>query len=258
MLTMNITFDLLGLLLAVFSLPIVSASIGWLYRRISTRNRWCLTAPKTLRIYLSEEITVAHGKDNIPTTAVGNAKALALIIRSLYRGWRSVGGDQKSGFKYVFVSQEWQSTVEAEGADLICLGGPTGNRVTRRALQELEERGEIGDSLGVAQRPAKSGEEGSNIILNEEILDIERDAAEQIIADYGLIIRTKNPWDENHRLVIISGISTYGTFGAARFMVEEKKNFPREKSFAVVIKTKVEGQYCGRGEVLWSSPLNPS
>lgn len=255
---MNTTFDLLGLFLAVFSLPFVTASIGYLYRQMSTRNRWGLTTPKNLRIYLSEEITVAHGKDNIPTTAVGNAKALALIVRSLYRGWRSVGGDQKSGFKYVFVSQEWKSAVEAEDVDLICLGGPTGNKVTRRALQELEERGEIGDSIGLTQRPAKPGEEGSNIVLKGEVLDLERDSEEKIVADYGLIIRTNNPWDENHRLIIISGISTYGTFGAARFMVEEKKNFPREKNFVVVIKTKVEGQYSGKGEILWSASLRSS
>ncbi len=155
-----------------------------------------------------------------------------MIAPSLARGYRAAQLDR------VFVATD-EIGRELEG-DLILLGGPKTNRATEIALDELAK---AGPALGVTQRDSTiqtaSGDEFEGTVSDGEVTN-----------DYGLIIRTRNPFASSGSLVILSGSHTFGTGAAARYFVEEK--LPRG-DFALVVRSRVEDRHALPPQVVWRS-----
>ena len=144
---------------------VTSVALGvlrFLRSRTVNRRRWGLSSPDRVRICVSASPDVETGQYRRPSTGIGQAKALALIAPSLTRGWRNID------IQSVYFPQDL-SGQELE-ADLILLGGPKTNQLTRWALDLL------GDSLGVTQ-------DGSVIEAGDTLYEGHTDA-DTVTVDY--------------------------------------------------------------------------
>lgn len=206
------------------------------YTRLSSRRRWRLETPSEVSICLSVSPPVDTGAYLRPATGIGQAKALAIIAPSLVRAWRSID------IQNIFFSDDLPG--HNYEADLILIGGPKTNAVTARALEEL------GMSLGVTQKD-------SQIITDKQIFEghtSSKSSESNIVqTDYGLIVRAQNPFRKSRRLIILSGSHTYGTVGAARFIVENKSMMQNANEVAVIVETRVERGHALRPQLVWSS-----
>jgi hypothetical protein len=119
------------------------------------------------------------------------------------------------------------------------LGGPRHNNLTRRALEEL------GDTIGATQHE-------TSIIAGDTTFDgsIEGDVVRE---DFGLAIRTANPFCRDRTLIIISGSHTYGVTAAARFLVESSYFTKRSGTVAVVVCSQIEGGHALEPKIMWES-----
>jgi hypothetical protein len=101
-------------------------------------------------------------------------------------------------------------------SNLILLGGPDGNLITRDASQKLQLTLRFGDhkkyevsfvdTRGVGQIYAPYRNRDTNSL---EI-------------DYGLIIRTRNPFAPDMQMLIIAGGFGFGTWAAVRFILSKE------------------------------------
>ena len=225
---------LINIAIGVFS-GVITTFFLWvatgLYKKTTARRRWDLQKPDQLHVFVSSSGAVSTGDYSRPTTGIGQAKALAIISPSLTRGWRSID------LQNVLLSSEFHGR-DLE-SDLILLGGPKTNQVTKQALEKIAER----FGANQVESTITAGNETFSGVMNE---------ANEVVTDYGLVIRTSNPFVEStqRRLVILSGCHTFGTIGAARFMVESK--LPKG-DFAVVIKTTVKGDHALPPAEVWRS-----
>lgn len=192
--------------------------------------------PSKVRICLSASSSVNTGTYLRPATGIGQAKALAIIAPSLVKAWRNIE------IQNIFFSDDLPG--HDYEADLILIGGPKTNAVTARALEAL------GMSLKVTQKD-------SLIIAGEHTFEgsvgMDSEGSNTVQTDYGLIIRTQNPFQTNRRLIILSGSHTYGTVGAARFMVEGKTMMRSTDEVAVVVETRVEKGHALSPQLVWRS-----
>ncbi len=190
-----------------------------------------LRDPTSVRVCVSSSPGIATGDYRRPTTGIGQAKALAQISPSLTKAWRDVD------VQNVYFSEEVAgSDLEA---DLILIGGPKTNALTRRVLDR------VANQTGCTQ-------EGSTIIVGDRHLEGEVDDDATGI-DYGLVMRIANPFSPMHRLIVLSGSHTFGTVAAARFLVSAPLPANHSGDLVVVVEAPVERGHALEGTVVWSN-----
>ena len=231
------TGTVLDWLILGFLPGLLTSAILWAGRRLgartASRRRWTLAAPERMRICIAASPDVETGEYRRPSTGIGQAVALALIAPSIARGWRDVD-IQSVYFPHELPGQDLES-------DLILLGGPKTNDQTRSALHELSAR------LGATQ-------EGSVIVAGGQRFEGSSDS-NSIESDYGLVIRTSNPFSPKHRIIILSGSHTYGTVAAARFLVESPEA-RRSGDLVVVVRSRIRSGHALTPEVVWDASMS--
>lgn len=93
--------------------------------------------------------------------------------------------------------------------DLLILGGPVHNGVTRHFLERLGLE-ELLDGYAIIGKDGKRYEAQTAKIAGQE----------QVIEDYGLVVRAPNPYNEKRRVTILIGSRTAGTLIAARSLID--------------------------------------
>lgn len=86
--------------------------------------------------------------------------------------------------------------------NVILIGGPVTNEITRRIMQEFEMPFSFADHILLDNRHNKKYE-------------AKADENECILEDYGFVLKTKNPYNDQKSLVIIAGCYGYGTYSGA-------------------------------------------
>jgi hypothetical protein len=146
-----------------------------------------------------------------PTGIVGGGDALALRELSSY--FSKIGAPRLSA---VYVSE---ASVDRDN-NLILLGGPDTNKVTRDALDLIKPRIKI-----VNTEPGAAPEihDLISVMANDDGTHTRQPnayrAGEDV--DYGIIIRTYNPFNPERGLIIIAGTYGYGTWGGVRLMIRD-------------------------------------
>lgn len=232
------------------------------WSRTAERRRWQFEVPDQLRISISGSVVEDTGDQQF-TTGLEQAKALAVVLPSLGRAWRSVD------VRNVTVSGQVGGGYEG---NLVLMGEPDSNQVTKDVLDEFGQR------LGVSH-------DGTSIKLYDfeglvrdvpraflaEVTEEEHDYefvdndfekvvswywrleayGEPVQEDYGLVIRVLNPFGDSavqHRIVIFCGSHRYGTLAAARWFVDA--DLP-EGDFAAIVKTSVKEQHAHPPQLFW-------
>ena len=213
---------------------VVASSAVWVYgvlrKRKSARKRWQLKTPGNVLICVSSSTPVETEHYSRPATGIGQAKALALISPSLLRAYRSID-IQNIHFAGDIKGTDYE-------ADLILIGGPKTNTLTDQALVS------ISDSMGITQVGSEIRAGNSTFVGN-----IENESG----VDYGLVVRTTNPFSSGNRLVILSGSHTFGTIAAARFMVESRFLAKNKTDAAMIVRATIKKGHALSPEYIWSS-----
>ncbi|WP_328912130.1 hypothetical protein [Streptomyces sp. NBC_00223] len=227
---------------------LVTLVLTWIGRRIQingTKRMWRLRRPDRLRIVLSTSARIETPTYFRPVTGLGGARALSLLTPSLARAYRIPDG--------VAMLSSLVEDRDREG-DLILLGGPKNNEVTREALARLDRR------LPVTMRT-----EGDEKIYRRTSWNSEDEALPppsgqapshgRAGADYGLIIRAPNCFNSETTLMIFAGQHTYGIIAAAQYFLTHQREMRKmsHRNFALVVKSAVTAKehveppelYCG-------------
>ena len=132
--------------------------------------------------------------------------------------------------------------------NVISIGGPRWNWVTRKILEELGNPFEFD-------------------LENRQIIDRRYNPPKKykveikngIKTDYGIIIKTINPYKSDRNILIFMGYTTYGVLAAVRCLSEFKeyimknrnlkKRFLNSKNYSVVVKTTIIRDEIGEEEV---------
>ena len=205
-----------GLISNLIWLPIgaLLAFIGYFIQvRLPRRRLWQLGNPANLVGCAATSTTTNTGVYHRPATGIGQVRALVLATRSLNHAYQ-----RKMDFNNILLSiDHLQERIEN---DLLLLGGPKNNQVTERFLKTISrEQPALQVDSKIVWRIHRTRGQWSN----QGALVYEGGATNRhITTDYGLIVRTQNPFTSRHRTAILfSGSHTYGTVAAAKFFTED-------------------------------------
>ncbi|AJF64846.1 hypothetical protein SVTN_10795 [Streptomyces vietnamensis] len=151
-----------------------------------------------------------------PTTGIGQVRAMSLLVPLLVRAYRGIDLEQ-----VLLSSRTPGRDLEA---DMLTLGGPKNNEVTSMLLK------------AVPQLPFTV--DGSSIRWQGTTYE-GRAVGEQVVHDYGYIVRAPNPFAQDKRIVVVGGSHTFGTVAAARWLAEngDARNLPAD--VAVLVEAEV-------------------
>ncbi|MCB0635899.1 MAG: hypothetical protein KDC54_04755, partial [Lewinella sp.] len=140
-----------------------------------------------------------------PATGVGQLRALGHIVESLSKAY-----DVKI-HNILLSDDQVQKQIED---DIIVLGGPKNNVITKLLLDKINEARPIANQFGNTIHWLVKGQE---MTVEGTRLD------NTVVKDYGLIIRTANPFAKRGNptaAAIFAGCHTYGTIAAAKYFTE--------------------------------------
>lgn len=179
-----------------------------LFSILPTRRLWRIKNPNELIICVSTSENTDTGEYNRPATGIGQVQALAYIFPSLNSAYSGIQ------IRNILLSEE--SLKDGMEKDLIVLGGPKNNQITRKILDKIRHLHCINQTengiFWLAQPQPQ--------LFKPEIIN------KIVVKDYGIILRMKNPCSRSkntngNTICLFSGCHTYGTIAAARCFVED-------------------------------------
>ena len=198
------------------------------------RRLWSLAESEKALICVAESSRDETEDYVRSSTGVGQVKALTLIMPSISQAYN--GSVPES---VVFATEQMSSALEG---DLIILGGPKNNRVARVYLERM---GKIGQPFMMeGNQMFWCGDDSSQ---SERFLGASN--GKEVQKDFGVIMRTVNPFSMDGRssvVVFIAGSHNFGTTAAARYMVEnlvKDKSVVGRKNFCVIVSCDVHDGY---------------
>jgi hypothetical protein len=209
--------------------------------RLPNRKLWHLKDPSRIVVCAASSTTTNTGVYNRPATGIGQVRALALATKSLTQAYR-----RRLDIQNILLSSEHlQERIEN---DILLLGGPKSNQVSARFLDLLIDEQPVMqiDSTIIWRSNRVRGQWIDQGAIEYEGKAINR----QVIRDYGLIIRSQNPFTSRNRTAILfSGSHTYGTVAAAKFFTDDMHKHLHKlmrnsrKNFVVLISAHIVDGY---------------
>ncbi|HEY7950048.1 MAG TPA: hypothetical protein VID51_04345 [Solirubrobacterales bacterium] len=209
---------------------VAGLGLGKLRETLPSRRLWGISDPSRVVISVAHSAASHTGKYIRPATGIGQVRALALLMPSLKRAYSDLE------IRNIYLSSE--SLLDRLECDLICLGGSKNNRVTADLLDRLGSSCPISmDGSEISWREGSESETYEGTIENDQVID-----------DFGLIIRTRNPFNrskDRRSVIILAGSHTYGTIAAARYFCEELGSplRRRPRSFVALVQAQVRDGY---------------
>ena len=211
----------------------------WFFLQVRLPNRrlWRYKDSSCLTVCAATSTMTNTGVYTRPATGVGQLRALAVATRSLYRAYR-----KNLDIQNILLSKDpLQERIEN---DLLLLGGPKNNGISAKFLELLgdEQPVRVIDNLIIwrVHRVASRW-------VDQDALEFEGHTVNRkVIVDYGLIVRSYNPFTNRERTAILfAGSHTYGTVVAAKFFTEDlhkelgKLTQAGRKNFTVLVSSQI-------------------
>jgi len=198
-------------------------------QRLPGRRRWRLHDPSHAVICISTSASIDTGEYMRHTSGVGQAIALGMVAASLHKAYPGRSP------QHVHLSEE--PLADRLESDLILLGGPKNNKVTRMMLAALQTRLPVSvlDRTFVWSTGAT------------ELRYLGQSRKQSVYTDYGLVIHVRNPKKPATTLVMLIGCHTYGVVAAARYFLEEYSPplTKRKSSFVAIVEAEVNDGHVG-------------
>jgi len=205
---------------------------NYIFKTLPAKKLWNIYHPKDLIICTSTSSKTDTGEYIRPATGIGQVRALAYISASLNKAYSN------TKVRNILLSVDQpQDSIEN---DLILLGGPKNNDISRLFLDKLRNLNIVAQKMSTISWLVE-GEEAKyeGIVENKEVL-----------TDYGIIIRMKNPFCSNNKttIALFSGSHTYGTIAASKYFTQfYKKNLIKnkflKKNIVIIVKCDVRDGY---------------
>jgi hypothetical protein len=191
----------------------------------------------------SDPGTVVIGSHDDPGVRLFEASGMigigdALALTSLLHAQRQAGGSSpqvRPANQIRGMSRE-----EYRRGNLILIGGPDVNEITREVMQALGGQLRFGD-------PARHEVFIEDTKTGQKFLPRLGDSGD-VVLDYGLSIRAPNPFNANRLVLIVAGSFGYGTFSAASVCESSEllgRVFPDGdvKNFEALVSTVIRDQW---------------
>jgi hypothetical protein len=194
-----------------------------------TRRAWRSPECDRLTVVLSTSGRMNTGSYSRTMTGLGPARSLGLLMPTLTKAY----GDLPENT----VRMSTHVANNNIRGDLVLLGGPKNNALTRSALNR------IGKKL-----PVTMITEGDELIRINDDTGLEetikpfpiKDLLNDKIGDYGIIIRTRNCFSPGHNLTIFAGTHTYGCIAAVEYYLSHEAGMRKlGPEYALVVKAVV-------------------
>lgn len=204
---MDILIDLSINLIAA----LVGFGIGWLWKeirkKIKTRRARIFWKP-----FVSGELQVVIGRfsefkafERSGFIGIGSAMGLT----ELYNFFKKIG---LHDFTVLYSDLIEGNSLKT---NLILLGGPDANSISREALSRIKSTIKLGDpdlhEISIQDTKFKK--------LYSPRID---ENSNKLRTDYGLILKTKNPFNHNKQLLLIAGSFGYGTWAGIRYITSKE------------------------------------
>jgi len=240
----SILVNLVSNVLWVPIVALVAYLVFFLQVRLPGRRLWRLKNPANLVICAANSTNTNTPVYRRPATGIGQVRALVLATRSLYRAYH-----KKLNIQNILLSTESLQHLVEE--DLMILGGPLHNALAEKYLDCLHEEQPvriIGNKI--IWRTNLSGGHW----IDQGAVEYEGNAVNRkIVLDYGLVMRTYNPFTSRDRTVIFfCGSHTYGTIAAAKFFTEDLHKHLRKlskggrKNLVVLVSSQIGTGYMSK------------
>ena len=222
------------------SLTIIFGTVflSWAARVQPARRLWGLPDSKKLYICISTSARTDTGAYIRLSSGLGQIRALALLSPSLHRAYKD--------FDVQRVLMSDDKIADRYESDLIILGGPKNNEIARQVLEQLQPH-----LPGTLAEPNVTWHESSSV---PPITYAAIQTGDDLKEDYGVIIRTTNPFNSKRKVLIFAGGHTYGTTAAARFFTSELSKFrPRYAflgDFMAIVTAKVTDRHVSEPRLL--------
>jgi hypothetical protein len=222
---------------AIVAVPLTAAItwVGrWLYEQRRARRLWLLRrllrSANDLNVIVSDSAAVHTGRYLRRSTGLGQARAIGLLSPSLSHAYK--------GLPTEFVKLSSDCVGDDRCGDVVILGGPKNNSVTRLLFERLGSRYPVSMITSAGDDAIVWRDHG----VEEHFPDRNPPPLSHGGKDFGLILRTNNCFDETGTVTLFAGTHTYGTLAAALFFVRHPKRIlelgPEE--FAIVVECNVE------------------
>lgn len=181
---------------------LVSKLVSFLKNIRPVKKLWLIKEFKKLVIVASTSTKTDTGEYFRPATGIGQVRALGYSIESLSKAY-----DVR--IQNILLSDD-QVQKQLEN-DVIILGGPKNNIISKMFLDKIFDKHKIAfQDENTIKWFTKNGVEEYNGLK----------ADKKVIKDYGLIIRTSNPFCSSQKkpsVCLFTGCHTYGTIAAAKY-----------------------------------------
>lgn len=209
--------QVLALIVGLVVSGVLAVARWWFVRRSPARRTFRYPPNQRVLVVVSESGPVRTDEYCRPTTGIGQVHALLVLADTLANGYQPPRVD------------DLRLADEALGVEndqnLLLLGGPKTNKVTRRMLEKLDGR-----------LPFRV--DGVDIIWDGEAFTGEEDG-DDVIRDFGFVVRCANPFDPRTRVVIIGGSHTYGTAAGAVWLDRFGSDRRLAEDLAVLVEAPV-------------------
>jgi hypothetical protein len=227
---MNIASDLAINLLATF----IGVVIAWIWDRVRKGFRlWPLK--KIWGAYAEDRPRVIVGrylenKQFEPTGFLGVGDAIAISeLRNLFT--RLNGQDLE-----ILYSDQVSGDVLKE--NLILVGGPEFNLITREVMDRLKTSIRFGNPR---LNEIAFHDTCDNRVLAPKVNSI----SGEVIKDYGLVVRAKNPFAPEKWVTVIAGSFGFGSWAGARYAASgemaKRKEIAGKKEYELLVECEVVG-----------------
>lgn len=170
------------------------------------KKLWKIHDPQNLIICAATSVNTDTGKYKRPATGIGQLRALGYTVESLSKAY------DVHIHNILLSTDQVQRQIEK---DIIILGGPKNNEITRMFLNKLPLSKNVVTQIE------------NTIHWKVQYEENEFNASEEnqkVTKDYGLILRGKNPFActaTPTTFCLFTGCHTYGTIAAAKYFTEE-------------------------------------
>ncbi|MFF4796684.1 Nif11-like leader peptide family natural product precursor [Streptomyces sp. NPDC001276] len=114
------------------------------------------------------------------------------------------------GIEYKITDSLEAPASELSSANLLILGGPAVNDVSRRTFDAIQDTLPVGISL----------DEVAITVANRRYAPEYGAGGQKVVKDYGLVVRCQNPFDPSHKTAafVVMGCHGFGTAGSAQLL----------------------------------------
>lgn len=181
------------------------------------------------------------------STLMGTGDALAL--------GKIMGTLNNIGIKNIDVVPTYNFTGDRYQDNLILIGGPDANKLTRETYDKLNTKLRFGnpDRNEIALFDTSKG----------ETYVPKYNSNSQVVGDYGFAFKTQNPYNQETNAIILAGCFGFGTCAAAQIFESEKllekiEGFENEHGFEVLVYSDIINDWTQKPKIISSYKLPPS